>query len=430
MANTLANRSAAEFLHPLVDVTVTTLGAGKTHTTTATGAQKSDTAGVSQTTQIGATLSFASSQTTQSGGVSALETLQLSDAYGDACRLYIVPPLDSAGNAVDCEVRPVVDGVEFDNVFNASAGLNDCMFPLPAKTIGMQVVPIGVPYRKALKARMSNLPLKATGWKYNSRLQFRVFSNLGWGTTAAPKTPLRLIVTGDLLDDPALTALDKDLQWLLSNTTYDPFGFTDKVQGFDAFSGVQKPASGHITGTSWQSLPNGSKQVGTGTQVFRFMRQAYNAIATTASDPFYLSTKDAVGGASDNVSSDYNDLGFNTVNEAEYTRLDLFSHRAAANQAFVGVRVGEVTLPTSKGMAATQAVNLTPGGNVQPIRPDSYLYFPMLPSPFPVACHKNKVVFFVTANGSAAIAAQINGSTLQDASQVAVGGIRVVPAAS
>lgn len=426
----LTSRYAPLMLHPLIDVTVTTLGAGKTHTTTATGQQLANSQGVSQTTQIGATLSYSAtnSQTTQSGGRSALDTLQLSSAYGDGCKLFVVPPVDSAGNTVDCEIRPRVDGQPFDIYFNSSASVNDNLFPLPGKAVGAMTLDIGVPYRKALAARMSSLPLKATGWKYKSRLQFDVFSNLGWGVSAAPVTPLRILVYGDKMDDPALAALNAELQAAIKSG-YDPFGYVDQVVGFPAFAGKHEFPGKQITAGNWGAGPNGPTQVGTTTQVFRFLRQAYNSEATTAQDPFFLSTLDAVGGSSDNVAADINDLGFNNESSSDYYRLDIFGNRPGTNQGWVGVKVGETVLPTTSGAVATANVNPWNSGEVQPQRPDSSLYMAPGKSPFPVAVNGNKVVFFVTGNGTA-IPAQISGTTLQDASQVVVAGLAIKPAAA
>lgn len=431
----LRNRYALEGGHPLIDVTVTTVGAGKTHRTTLNGNQKADSQGVSQTTQLGATLANANSQTTQSGGIAALDTLQLSGAYGDGCDLFVIPPLDAAGKQVDCEIRPVLDGTPLAEYFNASAGVNDNLFGLPGATVGAYHVRIGLPYRKALRARVANLPLKGTGWKYKSTLQFDVYSNIGFGVAAAPTTPLRIIVLGDKMDNSELSLLNADLQQILAQLaqaqgakgSYDPFAFLDKVPGFPAFAGRHSPPGSVITPSTWTALPNGPAQVGTQSQIYRFVRQAYPNVASNANNPLYLTQLDTLGGSSDNVYADVNDLGFDNTNSKTYLRLDLIGFRGAVNQAFVGIKVDDQVLPTTKGIALTSGVNLLPVGEVQPLRSDSNLFFPLQRSPWPVAAYGNKVVFFVTPDGTAMNAEFSSTPTLQDAPQVAVGGIEIIP---
>lgn len=424
----LSSRYALEGGHPLLDVTVTTVAAGKRHITTLNGNQKADSQGVSQTTQIGATLVNANSQTTQSGGLAALETLTLSDAYADLTDLFIIPPIDSGGTIIDCELRPRIDGTPLEEHFNISAGVNDNLFPIPGSTVGAYHMRIGMAYRKALRARVANLPLKATGWKGKRSLQFDCYSNIGWGVAAAPSTPLRIIGLGDKLDGAALSMLDMDLQAILGQGGYSPFAYIDKVPGFAAYAGQHVPPGRHITPETWTALPNGPAQVGTQSQIFRFVRQAYPNKASNANNSFFLTLQDALGGGSDNLASELNELGFN--NETTYRRIDLLGLRGGLNQAFFGIKVDESVLPTTKGVALTTNVNLWPSGEVQPIRTDSNLYFPFGKSPWPVVAYKNKVVYFVTPNGAAMDAEFSATPTLQDAPQVVIGGIEIVPAAA
>lgn len=426
----LSSRYALEGGHPLIDVTVTTVAAGKTHTTTLNGNQVSNSQGVSQTTQLGATLVNASNQTTQSGGVAAIRTLTLTGAFADATDLFVIPPIDAAGKAVDCEIRPRIDGQPLEQHFNASAGLNDNLFPLPSATVGAYHVRIGQAWRKALRARMANLPLKATGWKAQRSIQFDVYSNIGFGVAAVPTTPLRIIVTGDKMDSAALALMDEELQAILQQagkTGYDPFSFVDKVPGFPVFTGRHVPPGAHITPETWTAGPNGPAQVGTVSQIYRFVRQAYPNQATNANNAFFLSKSDAVGGASDNVYADINDLGFDlTSDKTRYLRLDLLGLRGAVNQAFAGVKVDEQVLPTVDGQPLTSGVNLYPSGEVQPMRSDSSVYFPFGKSPWPVVARGNKVAWFVTPDGTAMNAEFSATPTLQDSPQVAVGGIEVL----
>lgn len=431
MSTQVFQSSSPLLVRPLIDVTVTTLSASRIHRTTATGTIRADAAGVSQTTHVGATLSFANSQTTQSGGMAALGSLSPRGSFADGCRLFVVPPVDENGNIVDCEIRPALDGMSFDSHFNASVSVNDNLFPGPGVSAGALNLAIGVPYRKAIFSRQRNLPLVAMGWKYKQALQFDCFSRLGFGTTAAPVTPLRILVYGDLFDRYALGEVNSAFQRAMSDLArggshWDPTAFVDHLEGFGAVSGHQAPGGGALTPETWTSLPNGPSQVG-GTAVYRFLRQAYPAVATGAENPFFLSNQDAVGGASGQVGQ-LNDLGFDEENTRNYYRLDLFSNRPGTNQGWVGVKVGQTVLPNDIGYAATANVNLWPSGEVQPQRPDSNLFRPMWKSPFPVAVNRNQVCFFVTATGTPIPAQFSAAGALQDSSQVAVGGIEVVGA--
>ncbi len=420
---------------PLVDVTVTTLKPGQQHVTTANGAQSINGGSVSQTTQLGATLSFASSQTTQSGGVPSIAGQQLSGEWADATDLVIISPVQSGGGLPDVEISPIVDGQLIDTKICITGGVNDNMMPDPDATVGMQHVSLGIPYRQALAARISNLPLKATGLKYARTLQFQVKSTIGWGYTAAPQNPLRILAYGDKMNSASLSELNALLQSLLTAhanaaqngvSAYDPFAYKDQVPGFTGISGQHVPSGAAITPETWTSLMGGIGQVGTA--VWRFLRQAYNAIATTASGVFIMGEN--VGGAVGNVVGNRNDLTWDREQSPVYTRLDMLGFRAGSNQAYAGVKVNDFVLPTDTGLAVTSGYNPAAMGNAQGLHGSgSGLYFAMRRALIPVVAYRNKVAYFVTANGTAAIPAQFDGTTLQDAAQIGVGGVEITPAA-
>ncbi len=408
----MADRYAFQGIRRLVDVTVTQVPAGGTHTTAITGS-KSDTTGKSNITTV--------------GGAPVMSTAALSGDLGDLTDLILVGSVDSTGTFPDVTIQPFVDGQAQGDKITIDGSAYGNMMPGPAQAVGMAHISLGIAFRKALRARMASLPTKATGLKAKAQYQFQVSSVHGWGNAANAQSALRMIGIGDRLDTSTADAVGAELQAMLDDyaagtSPYNPLAIYDKAPGFAALSATFGLPAG-LTSKTWTSLPGGNDQKGI--EVWRFLRHAYNTVATSSGGIFPLSGVPEVGGVNGYVLDSNHDLGFNYENSTDYLRFLEFGNRPGANQAYVGVKVNDTVLPDSPfGFAITDGVNPWPYGNVQPQRTESGVYYVMGKNPWPVVARKNRVVWFVVADGTA-IPAQYNGTTLQDCAGLALGGILV-----
>ena len=403
----------------LVDVTVTKVKAGGTHTTSISGT-KTDNSGTSNITTI--------------NGTAVMQTTALAGDFGDLTDLIIIGAVDSTGGFPDCQIQPYVDGKALGDLINIDGSAYGNMFPNPANAVGFLHVSLGIKFREALRKHMANLPMKATGLKAYQQYQFQVSSTLGWGNAATAKTPLRIIGFGDKLDKAAVSAAGVELQNLLNKfaageSQYNPLAIADQVEGFSEFVSFFSLPGG-LTDKTWTGLMGGQAQKGTA--VDRFFRVSYNTTATPANGIFPLTNSNVFGGDSNYVGGTDNDLGFDYESgTTAYLKFLEFGVHTAANLAFVGYQIGKQVFPDNpSGYAVTDGVNPYPFGIVQPQRTSSNLYYAMRRMPWPLVAWKNKVSFFVVANGTA-IPAQFNAdnTTLQDCAGIAVGGVKVVPAA-
>ncbi len=373
----------------LADVLITSLTAGATHTTPISGSSStSDTSGTSQITKI--------------GSQNVINSTALSGLFGDATDLILVPPIASDNTFPDVLVWPYLDGIDLGDRMTIDASANGNMFPNIANTVGQRHVSFGMMYREAVRKGVRNLPMVATGLKYSRQLQWRVTSVAGWATT---DQPLRIIALGDLLDAQALTTV--------AAAGYNG-SFSDSVPGFPAFAGNHQLPGGQLTAGTWTALSGGNAQGAT--KIHRFFRTSSNAVATSGSGIFVMSNQTAVQGASGNVASDVQDLGFDYVDGTKYLRFLEAGIRPGANNALWGLKVNDTILPAGQGIVATAGVNLWPYGNVQPQLPGSDLYYALPKNPFPVAAYRNKLAFFIQADGTAVA----TGDT-----SIAVGGVLV-----
>lgn len=403
----------------LVDVTVTQVKPGGTHTTAISGT-KSDNTGASNITTI--------------NGTAVMSTAALAGDFGDLTDLIVIGPVDSTGGFPDCQIQPVVDGKPIGDSINFDGSAYGNMFPNPGNAVGFLHVSLGFAFRSALRRHMASLPTKATGLKAYQQYQFQVTSTLGWGNTATAKNALRIVGFGDKLDKSAVNAAGEELQTLLDDftagrSTYNPLAIRDQAEGFAEFTSFFSLPAG-LSDKTWTGLMGGRAQKGT--SVDRFFRIGYNTIATPATGIFPLTNKNSLGGDSNYVGGTDNDLGFDfTSGTTEYLRFLEFGLKTSATQAYAGYQIGKQVYPDDPfGFAVTDGVNPYPVGIVQPQRSDSNLYYVMRHMPWPLVAWGNKVVFFVVANGNP-IPAQFNagGTALQDCAGIAVGGVRVVPIA-
>lgn len=387
-----ANRYTYQGKRILFDVTVTQVKPGATLTTVVTGSSKNDPSGASNVTQIGSAQGLASTA--------------LSGLYGDLTDIVVVPAVDSAGTYPDVALWPVVDGTDYGDRIMIDGSLPGNMFPNPANAIGRVVRRLGLPVRQIFG--QSGWALRATGLKAARNYQFRVYSAAGWGNNGTAVTPLRIIGYGDKLNAEALDVLASKM---------DSNGYRGHVQnsdpGYNALDAVHS-INGGLSAKTWTALPGGPTQQGV--KINRFFRYAYNAADTPSQGLYVLSNDNAVQGQQGNVMDSNHDLGFDFENNRDYLMLLEFGARAGTHQAFVGFRVDDTILPDDQGFIVSEGVNPFAYGNVQPQRPGTNEFYALSNAPWPMVANRNKLSFFIAADGTAVAAG--------DAS-VAVGGVLV-----
>lgn len=353
--------------------------------------------------------------TTNSITSSGLQATQVADAL----HVYAIPPRAADGTFPDAEFWFHADGADLRNyqIFNVQA--DHLMCPAPFQVARGSVDALGKPTvfklgestRKVLWDAVNgkptpNMPLKITGIKYLNELTVSVRSIAGWANTAP--VPLRIIVTGELLDDDQLAALASG---------YDGRVYLQHMQrvvdGKDPLSFIHD-IGGPVGRATWAALPGGPKQLGK--QIHRFARWGANAAATGASAAFPMTNySDLRGGATNvgpagnNADSDH-DLGFNTPRTKDAFWLRGFGVRVdptaatAANWAYAGWQVDGDVIPSGngeQGFVSRLHVNPFQFGSVQPQRPESNLYTLIPRYPGELLVHGEGAVPVIAANGTA-----------------------------
>jgi hypothetical protein len=354
----------------------------------------------------------------------------------EALLIEIIPPVVvNGGNIVypDFQLWFYPDSTDLRNptpagqlILDGSYGAN--MMPPRENTVGRVQVPLGISLRRLLTEAAngharSNMPLLATGVKYNSTLQLKVQSKRGWGPGVAGdaiQVPGRVRVWGERYSDKMLGLLAG--HW---NGQFSRSGLRRQIEASEvppAISGVQ---AGVVSVATIASLPGGYNQ-SNGAKVFRDFRFAYPAIQTSTNAPFLLSNSSQVGAASGNVDPQYSgDLGFpfapvNGVasNAKSAVIIQQFGVTPGnPNIAYAGFQIGGATVPDPNGFPVGYALDRQAYGNVQPIRNASEMWFALPDLDGEIDVFAENAVVFITANGTTPIAA---GSVA-----VALGGVSI-----
>lgn len=343
----------------------------------------------------------------------------------EALMLEIVSPVITNGGAVvypDLQCWFYPDSTDLRNptpagqlIFDGSYGAN--MMPPRENTVGRIQVPLGISLRRLLtEARnghgRANMPLYATGIKYNSTLQLKVQSLRGWGAGVAGdtvQTPARIRIWGERYSNKMMDPLAAFWNGAFSRT-----GLRRQIEGAEippAIAGVQ---GGRVSVADIASLPGGYGQTN-GAKVFRDFRFAYNLVATSTSAQFFLTNSQQAGGAQGNVDPQYSgDLGFPfapvngvAANAKSAVIVQQFGVTpGVANLAYAGFYIGGATVPDPNGFPVGFGVDRQGYGNVQPIRSDSALWYALPDLDGEIDIYGENAAVFVTANGNAAIAAK------------------------
>lgn len=392
---------------PLLDVTVSALAAGTTIESPTTGTRTVGTSTIAVTTN---TITSTALQRTQ---------------VADALHVLVIPPRALDGTFPDVEFWVRADNVDLHEFQLLDAQADSLMCPWPYNVAGGPVDGLGKPLCFSLgrSARSvlwdavngkatPNMALHMTGIKYVNQLTVMVRSITGWASTAP--VPMRIIVTGELLDEDMVDMLAggydgrvylQHMQRALQGKP--PLAFTHELGGPLSFR-------------TWASAPGGPKQKGH--QVHRFARWATNAVATGNSAAFPMTNQSDLRGGSTNVgpasanSDSDHDLGFNSQKTGDAFWLRGLGVRidptaaTAGNVAYAGWQIEGDVVPSENGnvgLVTRLHANPFQYGSVQPSRADSNLYTLIPRYPGELLINGEGAVPIIAANGTAIGAAAV-----------------------
>ena len=331
-----------------------------------------------------------------------------------------ISPVVTNGGAVvypDFQWSPQPDGVDLSSptpanrcFIDGSYGGNMC--PPRAQTVGRQRAGIiGVSLRSLLNdarngKRVGSMATKATGWKYISTFQAKLYSKRGWGASVSGdtvQTPARLIFWGERYTDRMLAPLAASWNGAFSITSLRRYLEQDQVPM--TLSGVQ---GGTVTVADLPTLSGGYQQ--RGDVIFRDMRFAVNDVATASSSAFPLTNSQQAGGKSGNVSTSYSsDLGFpfapvngqpaNAKSAVILQKLGIIP--GIANLAYFGLDFGGTLVPDPNGWPVGENVDLFAYGQVQDLRNQSELYYSIPDLENEIVVYGENAAVFVAGNGTA-----------------------------
>ena len=303
--------------------------------------------------------------------------------------------------------------------FDGSYGTN--MMPEKNKTVGQQIIPLGVSLRRLLQEARAgrgrnNMALLATGVKYVSNIAIKARSVAGFpGTGYTVVQPARIRVWGERYTSAILSPLAG-----YYNGSFDRTDIRRQLQNLPDVAGTQM---GSVTAdTGFVTLSGGYNQTN-GAQVNRYFNYSSNAKTTTANTAYNLSNSQAAGGGTGQVALT-NDLGFpfgNTNGNANVVKdaviLQQFGVAGGiANIAYAGIQIGGNLLPEGQGWPVDDVVDDLIYGNTAPARTGTGLWFPL------PALEGDLVI----AGENAAVFVQDDGTSISTgAATVAVGGVRV-----
>ncbi len=330
----------------------------------------------------------------------------------------ISPVVTNAGSVVypDFAWSPQPDGVDLSsptpaNNFFADGSYGGNMFPPQAQTVGRKRVGIvGVSLRALLNdakngMKVGSMALKATGWKYISTFQSRLYSQRGWGASVAGDTvitPGRLIFWGERYTDAMLAPFAQYWNGSFSRTSLRRYLERDQVPM--TISGRQ---GGTVSVVDLPTLSGGYQQ--RGDVVFRDARFAYNANATSASAPYPLTNSQQANGQTGQVSSTYSgDVGFpfapvngkpsNAKSAILLQKLGIVP--GVTNLAYLGLTFAGTLVPDPAGWPVGANVDQYAYGNVQPLRSESELYYGLPDLENEIDIYGENAAIFVAADGT------------------------------
>jgi surface antigen len=395
----------------LADVQVTAIGAGQTiHTVS------------------GQTFTQGTS-TTQMTPNSVNSTQPFNKTVWHALYLAVHPGTLAAGQAAPDLVMWVrVDGQDFSQWFYVDLSVGGCMFPRRQNTVGGKVILLGESMmewaaRIARGAqRPKNMPMRFTGWKIVDGIDFYFYSAAGFGAATFLEPPT-IQLYGDVYDEAAAAWVNAVLGW---------DGEIRLQSERRARAGKPEYRSFHdapgISVANWKRLPDGANQGGT--KVHRTFKFATNNVAVAGTSITPLSKIGSLQGKVGNVPVDQQDLGWDYSGKNNAFQLIEVGRRPGAGAGYFGLYFGgtEIYPPeTAYGLVCTPGNPRVYFGQVQPIREEGALYFPVQKwGQWSPGEAEPELIAGETA--ALAIAAQ-NGQTIAvGTDETAVGGVTVLAA--
>lgn len=391
----------------LADVQVLSLGAGQSLQTTS-GAATTVGTGVVQMTPN-----------------SVNTTTVLRNLVWDGLYFSVHPGTLAAGAAEpDLWMFVKVDNEDYSSWFYVDLSVSGCMFPRRQNTVGGKVNVLGQSLlQAALRNNPSdkkNMPLKYTGLKVSDEIEIWFYSAAGFAASAFTEPPT-VQLYGDVLDQTALSFVQQRLGWVPDLSMQS---IRRALAGKAAYTN-KAAAGGFLTLAGWKSGPNGPHQGGVA--IRRMVKAALNAQAIGAS-PYGLTKFASVGGANTNLASTNMDMGFEYTKTQNAVKLTEFGRRPGANAGYTGLYFGGSTFSpadTSLGMVSTQGNPRVQYGAVQPVRPESNLYF-NVPSWGAQSPGEAQPEVVADETAAIAVAAQNGGIVAANTDKTALGGIQVV----
>ncbi len=331
----------------LLDVTIPSLAEGATIQSPTTGSRT------------------VSSSVAQVSNNSILSTAVDRGYVADATIVEIIPPLDSAGNPVDCAITFTNGKTNLEDtiMIDGSAGGN--MFPRALVTVGSKQVRLGYSIREVVAKGSRNMPMLITGIKITDSLTIRVSSVAGWGVNGTAVTPLRVIVKGDVYGTDEINSLTSFYNPTVS-LNYPPAGAVSFIH------------EGILTASTFGTLPGGDKQKSI--RINRRFTYAYNNQATVGNSMYVFSQQQSLQGNEQNVVDQQHDLGDDfTGTQNLFLWQELGIRLASGISATAGLRADGVIVPqdTQFGTPLSYHVNDFQYGDAQPQRSNSGEYFAM-----------------------------------------------------
>ena len=387
----------------LADVQVTAVAAGATIQT------------------ISTTTNTVGSSVTQMTANSVNSTQPTPRTVWDGLYLVIFPGVLAAGQSEpDLWMYVQVDNVSFQDNFYIDMSISGNMFPRRDNTVGRDSLILGNSMLKIAsttgKFPDKNTPLAFTGWKITKDISFFFFSQGGFASTVFAQPPT-VQLYGDVYDIDSLSTVQRMLgQW---NGSINLQSARRSIKGLAPYTNFHT-IPGVLNLDTFATLPGGAKQGSV--RVFRYFKTSQPLVATTGQAVYPLTTINQVGGKVGNVGT-HSDLGYDFTANRSAIKITEFGRIPGSGAGYTGLTFGgsdQYPYETAFGLVCTPANPRIPYGQVQPIRPESNLYYrlsrwgdwsPGEVGPEIIAAETGS--FFISAqNGTTIAAAPTTGSTV------------------
>ena len=400
----------------LVDVQVTSIGAGQTINTVS---------GTTYTQGAG---------TTQMTPNSVNSTQPIPGTVWDALFIEVFPGVLNPGQSEpDLWMWPQIDNVDTHDDFYVDISISGNPFPSRDNTVGRDSLFIGASMLKDgvtgqlanIMAKGTRAPLLYTGWKVKKDLTLKFFSNAGFttGSTGTFAVPPTIKIYGDVYDAKLLAYIQNVMG--AYNGAIRLNSVRRQVLGLPPYS-IVHDFTGPISLDTWGALPGGTAQGRV--KVYRFFKVSQPLVNTSGTVIFALSnTVTQVGAKPGNVGTN-NDLGFDFSSNNNALQVNEYGRIPGSGAGYCGFTHGGSDVypyETSTGLVCTPGDPRIPYGQVQPLRPESDLYYrvprwgdwsPGETTPEVIA--NEAVAFFISAqNGTT-----ITGGTSTSVDRTIVGG--------